>query len=53
MNCKRGGSISVRHTNILDFEANLLEKVCNDEETERRGFTANYNRKILEQYTKR
>ena len=34
MNCKKGGFVSIRHDSIRDFEANLLNKVCNDVETE-------------------
>ena len=34
MNCKRGGFINARHDNLRDFFAKLLEKVCNDVETE-------------------
>ena len=34
MNCKKGGFVSIRHDTIRDFEANLLNKVCNDVETE-------------------
>ena len=34
MNCKRGGFINARHDNLRDFVAQLLEKVCNDVETE-------------------
>ena len=34
LNCKRGGFVIMRHNNVLDFEANLLRKVCNDVEVE-------------------
>ena len=34
MDCKRGGFITIRHNNIRDFEAKLLEKVSSDVEVE-------------------
>lgn len=34
LNCKRGGFVIMRHNNIRDFEANLLQKICNDVERE-------------------
>ena len=34
MNCKKGGSVSMRHDEIKKFEATLLNKVCNDVEVE-------------------
>ena len=33
-NCKRGGFISIRHNDIRDFEATLLNKICTDVEIE-------------------
>ena len=34
MNCKRGGFIIMRRTNVRDFEANLLKRTMNDVEVE-------------------
>ena len=34
MNCKRGGSVVMRHNNVRDVEANLLKKIQNDVEIE-------------------
>ena len=34
MNCKKGGFVIIRHNELRDFEANLLNKVCNDVEIE-------------------
>ena len=34
MNCKKGGFVSIRHNNVRDFEASLLEKVCADVQIE-------------------
>ena len=34
MNCKRGGFVIIRHNEIRDFEANLLQDVCKDVEIE-------------------
>ena len=36
MNCKKGGFVIIRHNELRDFEANLLNKVCNDVEIEPR-----------------
>ena len=30
LNCKRGGYVNMRHNNIRDFEATLLNEVCKD-----------------------
>ena len=30
LNCKRGGYVDMRHNNIRDFEATLLQEVCRD-----------------------
>ena len=32
MNCKRGEFVAVRHSNVRDFEANLLKTSQNDAE---------------------
>ena len=34
MNCHRGGFVNARHDNIKNFDAKLLEAVCNDVEVE-------------------
>ena len=34
LNCKRGGFVIMRHNNVRDFEASLLQQVCKDVETE-------------------
>ena len=34
MNCKKGGFVSMKHDEIKEFEATLLNKVCNDVEVE-------------------
>ena len=36
MNCKKGGFVIIRHNELRDFEANLLNKVCTDVEIEPR-----------------
>ena len=36
MNCKMGGFVIIRHNELRDFEANLLNKVCTDVEIEPR-----------------
>ena len=30
MNCKRGGFVAMRHSNVRDFEVNLLKTIQND-----------------------
>ena len=34
LNCKQGGFVTIRHSNIRDYEANLLAKIHTDIETE-------------------
>ena len=34
INCKRGGFVVMRHSNVRDFEANLLKTIQNDVEIE-------------------
>ena len=34
INCKKGGFVTIRHNNIIEYEANLLAKIHTDVETE-------------------
>ena len=34
LNCKKGGFVTIRHNNIIDYEANLVAKIHTDVEIE-------------------
>ena len=33
LNCNKGGFVTMHHNNLRDFEADILSKIVNDEET--------------------
>ena len=34
MSCKKGGFVSIKHSNLIDLTAKMLSEICNDIKTE-------------------